>query len=266
MEIFKETFFIYASISGILIAGLCSFVGVYVILKRVVFIGLALSEIAALGVALGFLLGFRSEIAALFLVFGSIIFFWKQGKEEKQLSNESVIGAIYVISGALGLILISKNPRVEASGFDLVKGNILYTMTSDLWFLGVLAVVIVVTHILLYKEFLFVSFDRETAHTVGLNTSLYEFILYLSIGIVVAVSMRVGGILFVFGSMVVPPLISLTLFKKVNLIFVFSIIVATISVIIGLILSYFVDLPTTPTILCIYGLVFLLANISKKII
>ena len=259
MEIFKETFFIHAIISGMLIAGLCSFLGVYIILKRIVFIGLALSEIAALGVAIGLFLGWQAEISAIVVTFSGVLFFWQWSKNQK-IPNESIIGAVYILAGALSVILVSKNPSIEATGVDLIKGNILYTTKADIRMLALLTVVTLPLHLLLLKELLFVSFDRETAHVTGLNTGLYEFVLYLSVGMVVALSMRVGGILFVFGSLIVPPLISLTLFRKINLVFLFSAIIAVGSVVAGVFISYFLDLPSTPAILCVYGLIFALAN------
>ncbi len=263
MEILKETFFRHSIVSGVLIAGLCSYLGVYIVLKRIAFIGLALSEIAALGVALGLFLGWQAEISAVVVTFLGVLFFWYRSKEQTRLPNESIIGATYALAGALGVILISKSPAIVASGIDLLTGNILYTTTSDLWLLGGLLLLVLPCHILLLKEFLFVSFDRETAHTTGLNTNFYEFVLYLTVGLVVAGSMRVGGILFVFGSLVVPPLVSLTLFRKINFVFVSSVVIAIVSVVSGIFLSYFLDLPSTPTILCIYGLFFCLSFLSR---
>lgn len=266
MEILKEHFFMYAMISGVLIAGLCAYLGVYIILKRIVFIGLALSEMAALGVALGLFLGWRAELAALFVAFLGVLFFWYRSKDERTLTNESIIGFVYVLSAALGSILISKNPNIEASGIDLLKGNILYTTTSDLVFLTAMTIIILPLHILLFKEFLFVSFDRETAHTTKLKTNLYEFILYLSIGITVALSMRAGGVIFVFGSLVIPPLVGLVLARKISFVFLFSVLVAVVSTVSGIFLSYLLDLPSSPTILCIYGLIFLLISFLKNFI
>ncbi|MDI6758017.1 MAG: metal ABC transporter permease, partial [Endomicrobiia bacterium] len=205
------------------------------------------------------------ELAALSVAFLGVLFFWHRGKDEKSLTNESVIGLVYVLSCALGLILIAKNPRIEASGIDLLKGNILYTTTSDLILLSIMTVVILPLHILLFKEFLFVSFDRETAHTTKLRTNLYEFILYLTIGITVALCMRVGGILFVFGSLVIPPLIGLILIRRIGFVFLFSVIAAVVSAVSGIFLSYFLDLPSTPAILCIYGLVFILVSFCASI-
>lgn len=204
MEILNETFFRYALISGVIIGGLCAYLGIYIILRRIVFIGLALSEIAALGVALGLFLGWKTDVVSLISVLLGTIFFWKPYRSESY-TNESLVGFVYAMASAVGVLLIVKNPAIESAGIDLIGGNILYTTTSDIWTLLVLSIIVFTLHIALAKEFLFVSFDRETASTVGLKTNLYEFLLYISIGVVIALSMRTGGIIFVFGSLIIPP-------------------------------------------------------------
>ncbi len=265
MEILNATFFRYALISAVIIGGLCAFLGVYIILRRIVFIGLALSEVAALGVALGLILGWRADVVSLIATLAVTLFFWRPHKRESS-TNESLIGFVYITAAALGILLIARTPAIKSANVDLIGGNILYTTTSDIWMLSVMAAVMIVLHIALAKEFLFVSFDKETAHTLGLKTNFYDFILYISIGVVIALSMRTGGVLFVFGSLIIPGLIGLTLFTKMKYIFISAVCIAAFSAIIGIFLSYFWDLPSSPTILCVYGIIFIIANLVKRIL
>ena len=262
MEILNETFFRYALISGTIIAALCSCLGIYIILRRIVFIGLALSQIAALGAALGLFFGWSTDAVALAATFIGSMFFWKPYRNPS-LTDESLIGFVYAIAAAVGVILLTKNPAIEAGGIDLVGGNILYTTSADIRTLVILAIIVFAVYGAFARKFLFVSFDKETAHTVGMKTGFYEFLLYLSIGTAIALSIRIGGILFVFSSLIVPPMAGLSLFRNFRLIFISSVVFAVVSVLAGTFLSYFLDLPTSPTILCLYGVLFIGVNLLK---
>jgi zinc transport system permease protein len=97
------------------------------------------------------------------------------------------------------------------------------------------------------------------AHAVGLNASLYDFMLYVSIGLAIALAMKVSGILFVFASLVIPPMVGLKLLRSTKTIFVVSCLVTVVTVPLGLALSYRLDTPSGPTIVSCFCAVFLLA-------
>ncbi len=248
MEILGEEFIRYAMIAGAVIGGLCAFLGVYVILKRIVFLGITLAEVSAMGVAAGLFLGVNPVGAALVLTIGAVILFWIPYRS-RSVSKEGIIGFSYVFAAALAVILIAKNPMAESKGLDLVSGNLLYVETQDLATVGILALCIIALHSVLYRNFVFISFDEETARASGLPASFYNFLLYLSIGLTVGVTMKVAGILFVFGSLVVPPLAGLMLFQRIPMIFLTSVVFGIITAIIGILVSITLDWPTAPSIL-----------------
>ena len=101
------------------------------------------------------------------------------------------------------------------------------------------------------------SFDKTTARTLGIKANLYDLILYVLIGLVIAFSMKVAGVLFVFASLVIPPMIALKIFNKLPVIIVASVIASGLCISCGMVLSFKVDLPTGPTIVCIYAALFL---------
>ena len=265
LEIFKEPFMQTALLGGLISAITCAYLGVFVILRRIVFMGIALSEIAALGIALGLFAGINPIISSFVLTFLGLILFWIPFTE-KGISKESILGFTYAFCAALSIILIAKNPLVEARGLNLISGNLLYTTWQDIKILGTAAFIIFSLHLFFFKEFIFVSFDRETAMTTKLKANLLDFLLYLTIGIMISLSMKICGVIFVFASLVIPAMIGLLIAKSIIKIFLCSILAAIFCLTMGLFISYIWDLPSGPTIVGLYGLVFIILSGTKTIL
>ncbi|MBL7130990.1 MAG: metal ABC transporter permease [Candidatus Omnitrophica bacterium] len=262
LEIFREPFMQTALLGGLVVAVSCAYLGVFVILKRIVFMGIALSQVAALGVALGLFVGINPIISAFVLTFVGVILFWIPFAE-KNISRESFIGFTYAFCAAISIILIAKNPLVEARGLNLISGNLLYTNWLDIKILGIASLFILALHLFFFKEFIFISFDRETAFTTGLKANFLDFLLYLTIGVVISLSMKVCGVIFVFASLIIPAMIGLIIARRIGMIFFISCLAAALSVVIGLICSYLWDLPSSPTIVGLYSLLFILCFLLR---
>ncbi len=256
LEIFKEPFVQTALLGGLITACLCAYLGVFVILKRIVFVGIALSQVAALGVALGLFLGVNPVLSAFLLTLVGIILFWIPFTE-RNISREAFLGFIYAFCAATAIILIAKNPLAEARGLNLISGNLLYTNWLDLKILGIAFLFVLALHLFLFKEFIFVSFDRETAFTTGLRANVIDFLLYLSIGITISLSMKICGIVFVFASLIIPAMVGLVSAKRTGMIFLIACASSVACVAIGIYLSYIWDFPSGPTIVGLYSFLFL---------
>jgi len=262
LEAFSETFLQHALLAALLITGICAYLGVFIIFKRVTFVGIALAELSAVGIAVGYYLGENPHLCS-FLVTTLGIIYFAFFQSESSLSKESIIGFVYAFASAITILLLSQNPAAEASGLDLISGNLLFVSMKDLNLLLEVIVVIVAIHCLLFKEFIFVTFDRETAATLGLKTRVYEFLLYLSLGLAISVSMKIAGVIFVFAVLVIPAMIGLSLAGKTSNIFIFSIIFGMFSCFGGIYISYIYDLPTGPTIVTVLGVLFLFTRTIK---
>ena len=130
VEMLRAPFLRYALVAGLLAGSVCAFLGTYVILRRIVFLGVALSQAAALGVALGLFVGWNPEATASGLTLLTALLFSLSGRH-RVLSQESVIGWAYVVAAGVAIILIAKNPIAEAHGLDVVSGSLLFA-TGDL--------------------------------------------------------------------------------------------------------------------------------------
>jgi zinc transport system permease protein len=263
-EVWSEPFLRHALVGGLLAGGVCAFLGAYVILRRIVFLGVALSQAAALGVALGLFVGWNPEAAASGLTLSTALLFSLSARY-RVLSQESLIGWAYVVAAGVAIILIAKNPVAEAHGLDVVSGSLLYASKREIWELGILAAVVLVIFLAWHRMFVFVSFDKETARSMGLHTSVYELGFYACLGLSISMAMKTAGILFVFASLLIPGMISLSLFRRMWSILLGAVGVVLVSVPVGVGVSYRADLPTGPAVVCAYAALFLVASAAGAI-
>lgn len=243
IEILQQPFFQNALMAGIVVALMCSFLGVYVLLKRVVFVGFALSHIASAGVAFALLLGTSPLLSALAFSLGGVAFF-SQVPARRKVPMEAVIGASYILAAAVAIICVAKYPVGEARTLRILFGNILSVETGELVILALVFILIAVVHFLFYKEFLFVSFDFETAQAHGLNARFWNLLLYLTLGIAIAAAIRSMGVLLVFAFLVAPPITARLLADRMERMFLLAMAFGALSVPIGLYFAFVIDLPT----------------------
>ena len=242
-EMLSYPFFQAALIAGTLSAAMCALVGVYVLLKRIVFVGITLAQVASMGVAVALLIDVHPMIAALVTTLAGVACLAYTGSGQR-VPQEGVIGASYVMAAALGIICVAKNPVGEARNLKVLFGNILSAHTGEMVALAVLLVVLAIVHVVFYKEFLFVSFDPETAQAQGINVRGWDLLLYLTIGLAIAFSIHSMGVLLVFALLLVPAMTARLVAHRMMALFALAIGFGVIAVPLGLYLAVRIDLPT----------------------
>ncbi len=263
-----EAIFLFrdALYGALLIALACSVLGVYVVLRRIVFVGAALAQISSAGIALALFLGgigfggfglARHPVAlALIVTLGFALVFAGSGKN--RIPPDAMLGAAYAAAGATGILLIAKAATGEAHDIFL-QGNILGITRADMYVLLGVSVPVLLVHAVFYKEFLFVSFDRETARTIGYNVTFWNLLLYLTLGLVIAFAMQFAGVMLVFDFLVLPAVAGLLVAQTMAGMFTVAIGSALIAATVGFGLSVPLDLPTAPTIIAISGVIVSIA-------
>jgi zinc transport system permease protein len=256
---------------SLVIALACSVLGVYVVLRRIVFVGATLAQISSAGIALaywlaghGIALGLAShpEAFSLVLTLAGVAFFAGTGRG--RIPADARIGVAYALAAAAGILLIAKAATGEAHDIFL-QGNILGITRGDtLELLGATLPVLAV-HAAFYKEFLFVSFDRETARTLGYRVQGWDLSLYLTLGFVISVAMQFAGVLLVFNFLVLPAVTGLLVSRSMKMTFVVSIAAALVAAVAGFTLSIPFDLPTGPTMIAVSGVLVLGAWAGNRI-
>jgi zinc transport system permease protein len=257
---------------ALVIALACSVLGVYVVLRRIVFVGAALAQISSAGIALalfltgvGVTLGFLTNptIMSLLLTLVAVLVF--ASGTRGRIPPDATIGITYAVAAALGILLIAKAASGEAHDIFL-SGNILGITRSDTLVLLAVTVPVLVLHAVFYKELLFVSFDRETARTLGYNVRWWDLLLYLTLGVVIASAMQFAGVMLVFNFLVLPAVTGLLLSRTMRGVFFWSVTSALAAAFVGFSLSVPFDLPSGPAISAVSGALVLLAWLGRRAI
>jgi len=219
-EILSPTFLLRdALVASVVIGLVCPLVGVYFVLRRMVFLGVALPQVSAAGIAFSFLAyklvvgpHEQLEVSERFLaVVGSFAFtltttvvlamLERRGRE----TVEARIGTTYAVAAAATILFLAKDPHGDAQMVNLLKGDILATTgTSLTWMVAILGLVVCALFAF-RKELLLVSFDRDLAIVFGKRAAAWDMVLYLLIGLVISLGVMTAGPMATFGFLIVPP-------------------------------------------------------------
>ncbi|NLC58859.1 MAG: metal ABC transporter permease [Armatimonadetes bacterium] len=260
-EAFGSDFMQHALLAGMAVGALCAYLGVYVVLKRIVFVGVALAEMSSAGVALALwtagVLGLEMEehnpltmVGAVVLMLVGVLLFSVRWSA-RRVPPESTIGVGYAVAAAAGLLLMAHSAKGEAHVMQLLFGNILYVSVREIWEFLAAAAAVALVHLLFAKELLFVAFDPQTADAVGYRTRRWELLFYLTLGVTIAFAIRVAGVLLVFAMLVLPPVTALLLTRHLRRAFPVSAALGVLPVGIGLYLSYVRDVPSAACIVIV---------------
>ena len=257
--------FPYALYGSIIVGMICAFLGVYIVAKRVVFFGAVLTQVSVLGLAMTFLPLFAipHTLGSLTVTLASVVILSRM-LTGKKIPRDAVLGVVFVTSVAARILIMQKTPKVEVAEIEnLLRGDILF-VTPELFYLMLGAFVVAMAiHIIFYKEFTYVSFDAETARTQGFNAGFWDLVFYLIAGVVISFATHMVGDLFVFGFLIVPPVAALLIARRVRNIFVVAIVIGTISPVVGLVLAFTFDVPSSPAIVAVASIVLAAAWISS---
>ena len=250
-------------IASLVAGALCGFLGVYVVLRRTVFVSAALTQLSTLGLIAALILeeslgvemehvGVQLLFALAFSVAGALLL--GMALHGRRLPAESGVGTTYVLAGAL--VVLGANRLVHAA-HDLnamVFGNAVAVPLADLLILTGVALACAVVHTLFAKELVFVSFDGETAAALGYRTGRWNALLFLTLGLAIPVTARVLGALPVFAFLTIPAAAALLVASRLRAVFALAAAIGVFAAAGGYLLSWFWQLPTGATMVVLAGL------------
>lgn len=248
----------YAYLSALLIALGCSVVGVYVILRRISFVGIATAQISAAGVALAFLFHLPPVPAAIVAALIGVTLF-ARGKEPVQVSRDGLVGLTFAVASALSILFVARSGAELDQVEHIIYGSLLFTTRDQAVLLGCGMAAVLLVHVLFSREFLMVSCDAETSRTLGVRTRLFNLLLFLSLGVVIALSIGAAGSLLAFSFLILPPMTGMMVSRTLGGVFGVSILSGLITALSGVCGSILFDLPTGPTIVVAGAMLFLAA-------
>lgn len=251
--------------ASVIVALVASVLGVYVVLRRIVFVGAAVSQISAAGVALAFLTGLAPIPTSFAVTLLAVAGFAFVGGGRK-LTQESYLGLAYAAASAATILLIGHTAHGTDDIMNLLFGNILAVTPTDLALMGGAAVLVLGTHLICQRPFRFVFYDPEMAQTLGYNPKLWNLLFYLTLGIAIASVTRVAGALLTFSFLVIPAMTALSLAKGMRWIFGLAIGSAVLASVIGLLVSYQFDMPTGPAIVAVSAVLLLVSSATAALL
>jgi zinc/manganese transport system permease protein len=251
----------------VLLPGVLVYFGLHVVGRGVIFVDLALAQMAALGVCVAIAIGEHSGghphtymWSLLFTLLGAALFSWTRFNHPR-FPQEAIIGIIYVVSAAAATVVLSRTAEGDEALKSLLLGNILLVSKAEVLRTFALYTIIALFHFLLRRRFLMNTFDEAEARRTGVRLRLWDFLFYATFGLVVTSFVQIMGIYLVFSYLIVPAVCGAMLSAKIFTRLIIRWTVAFVTGVAGLMLSVGVetlDLPTGPTIVCLFGVTLLL--------
>ena len=258
-------------VACLIIVAIHSYLGLHVLAREVIFVDLSLAQMAALGSAVAILAGSQPDSSVAFLyalgftTLGAGIFALTRTNERGRVPQEAIIGIIYVVASAAAILVADRTPRGGEAIKDILVGSLLWVTWPTIIRLAAVYAALGVFHWVLRRRFLTISFAPETALAQGWNIRLWDFLFYLSFGIVITFSVPIAGVLLVFSFLVVPAAIAFQFTRRQGALAVVSWIAGVLASAGGLWLSFRYDLPTGPLIVCAFGVLLLLAYALRRV-
>lgn len=251
-----------ALIAGILVGFLASYYGVFIVQRGMGFLGSGLAHAAFGGVALGILLETEPIwVAVPFTVLVAVGITWV--KDKTKLGGDTTIGIFFSVSMALGIIFIFLKRQYSSDAFNYLFGSILSVTLLDI----VVPIILIIITLLLFpfwKRWAYSSFDRELAQADRIPVQFDDYLLSILIAVTIVVSIKVVGIVLIAAFLVIPPAASRLLNNSFSKMTVVSIIIGVSTALIGLWISYYMNVPSGATIILLQAAVFFAVMILKK--
>jgi zinc transport system permease protein len=254
LEALQYEFMRNALMAGLLAAVACGIVGVYVVVKRIVFISGGIAHASFGGIGMGYFLGISPIIGALVFSLASGLAIGGITRRTR-LPADTTIGILWAIGMALGVIFINLTPGYAPDLMSYLFGNILTVPLSDILLMLVLDAVIIAIIVAFYKEYLILSFDEEYATAVGMPVERLYLLLLAMIALTVVVLIRVVGMILVIALLTFPAAMARQFTHNMKRMMLLSVVFGFIFTLGGLWLSYELKLPSGATIILLGGIV-----------
>lgn len=239
-----------ALVSGVVIALICSLMGTFLVLRRYSLFGDGISHVAFGGVAIGLFLGvFPLWTAFAASVLGGVGL--QKLRQSTQISGDAAVAVVLVSGLAVGIILVSSGGGFSVDLFSFLFGNILLVSDGDLIMIVTISAGIVITLVVLHKQFLHMTFNEEQARISGLPVTALNYAFVVLASVTVVTSMRLVGILLISALIVIPNITAMMLGRGFTSTVVTSMTISVFSVVAGILLSYYYDVAPSGTIVVV---------------
>lgn len=250
----------------VVLVGIHAYLGIHVIKRQIIFVDLALAQIAALGALVAFLFGIQPHTWAAYwfslglATIGAAIFAVCRFRDSSKIPQEAVIGLIYAIAAAMAILLIDKAPHGAEQLKDILTGSILWVKWKSIAIAAVVYSAVGIVHYVYRDKFMLISADPEAARQKGLNVRAWDFLFFFLFGVVITLSVDVAGVLIVFVFLVAPAIMAISITDRLSSQLLIGWGLGLVVTVLGLVASYVWDLPAGPAIIGCYAVVVLVLS------
>jgi zinc transport system permease protein len=261
-EIFSYGFMQRAMLTGVVLSLFSGIISVFIVLRRVSFLGSGISHAAFGGVSIGFLTGINPLLTA--LIYSIMVAFGiEQISTRGRLAEDTAIGIFFSSSMAMGIVLIGLSASYNVDLFGYLFGSILAITGEDALIAVCITVFLTGVILLIMKELHYITFNEELAFVSGINVRLIKSLFLLSMAIAIVVGIKLVGIILISALLVIPGAAAQLLTKRFSRMVIISCSIALFSAISGIIISYLLNLAPGGTIVLMLSLIFFIAFFIK---
>ena len=253
-------------VACVLLPWLLVYLGLHVVQRGIIFIDIAMAQMASMGICVAVLFHLNLESPATFAIalgftLAGAAIFSVTGKRTSQVPQEAVIGIAYVVAAAASVLLLSRAAEGDEQIKQMLVGNILLVTPLEVWKCFGLFAIVGLLHFALRRNFLLVSYDRDGAYEKGLRVRWWDFLFYAAFGLVVTSFVRIAGVLLVFSYLIVPAVCGINLAGSLGRRLLIGWVVALIGGVGGLFFSFWWDLPSGAAIVCTFGALLIIVSV-----
>jgi len=253
----------------LLLPGLLVYLGLHIVRREIIFVDLALAQVAALGICLAILLGHDAHDwqttawSAGFALVGAAVLTLTR-PSGKRVPQEALIGIVYVVAAAASFLLLSRSPEGNEELRKTLVGEVLLVRPGEVLRTFALFAAVGAVHVAFRRQFLLLSFEPDRGRAEGLRLWFWDFLFYVLFGLVVMSFVRIGGVLLVFSYLIIPAVCARLLVSSLAAQLATGWLLATLASVGGLYGSYRLDLPTGAAVVCALGIVLLIVGVSSS--
>lgn len=267
LEPFQFEFFRNGTIAAVLVGGLCGLVGVYIVLRGMSYIGHGLSHAIFGGAVVAFIMSWNFYLGAGLWGFLAALLI-NQTVRRTKINADAAIGVVTTASFAFGVALISRYQRFTRSFDAALFGNVLGVSQQDVWVIVGVTLLVSSVIFFMYKQLLFTTFDAEVAKVYGVHTEWVDTLFALVLAATLIASMQILGVTLISAALVIPAISARLLTDSFNRMIVLSTVIGALTGLIGMYISFYVDVASGATIVLlqatVFGLILTVTSLQKR--
>jgi ABC-type Mn2+/Zn2+ transport system permease subunit len=262
-ELLQYPFALRAFLAGIMASTLLSFMGVFVSMKKIAFLGEGVAHASLAGIAIGVLVAVNPlAIAIIYAVLFVLLLYILEKKTA--IHSDTLIGILFTGSLALGVVILSFRKTYQPELMSFLFGNILTIRHEELIIMASVIVILLIYSGRYLKQILFSFFDSEAAFLSRIPVAVHEVLMYIFLAIAIVLGVKIVGIILVSGLLLIPNAIGKLVARSLHELFFLSLFFGEFIVIIGLILSYIFNVPSGPSIVLFGTIIFFFMLLVKS--